>query len=126
MNHSVEDIIRELENRRIAALVSTDLAALNNLLADDLVHVHGNGKIDDKEEYLQGVASKYRYHSIQRGDLNIRVFGNVAIVVGRLSQTVSFQGDDKRIDMNAVVTQTWTRDADNWRQNSCHTGVVST
>ncbi|WP_373886260.1 nuclear transport factor 2 family protein [Sphingobium sp. CFD-2] len=88
MNHSVEDVIRELENRRIAALVSTDLAALNNLLADDLVHVHGNGKIDDKEEYLQGVASKYRYHSIQRGDLNIRVFGNVAIVVGRLSQTV--------------------------------------
>lgn len=126
MDHSVEDMIRALENRRIAALVSADLAVLDGLLADDLVHVHGTGKIDDKEEYLRGVAGKYKFHAIRRGDLNIRVFGDLAIVTGRLSQTVSLQGDDRLIDVDAIVTQTWIRDKDDWKQNTCHTGAIST
>ncbi|BAI96209.1 hypothetical protein Sj15T_05310 [Sphingobium sp. TA15] len=126
MDHSIEDIIRALENRRIAALVSADLAVLDSLLADDLVHVHGTGKIDDKEEYLRGVAGKYKFHAIQRGDLNIRVFGDLAIVTGRLSQTVSLQGNDRLIDVDAIVTQTWIRDKDDWKQNTCHTGAIST
>jgi hypothetical protein len=52
---TVRDEIIGLERRRCAALTSGDIEVLWELMADDLVHIHGNGAIDDKAGYLEGV-----------------------------------------------------------------------
>lgn len=125
MSAEIEQEIKSLEEQRLAALISADIAILGSLLTDDLVHVHGTGKQDTKEEYLHGVSKKYKYHRIERGDLNIRIYDDIAIVVGPLSQTVSIIGDDKRVDVSAMVTQTWIRVGGSWRQNTCHNGFLA-
>lgn len=117
--------ITDLEKRRIAALTSGDVEALGALMADDLVHVHGSGQVDDKAAYLEGVRTKYVFHRIDRGDLNIRIYGDTAVVVAPLDQTVQVRGAEKLSEIKAISTQTWVRDGEGWKQSTCHMGFLS-
>ena len=121
MNDDQErDEILELEKQRCAALMAADLEALALIVSDDLVHIHGNGHVDAKAEYLTGVRSKYIFHKIERGALNVRVYGDFAVVVGPLKQTVEVRGIEGQNEMTALSSQTWIRSACGWRQNTCH------
>jgi ketosteroid isomerase-like protein len=117
--------IIEHEQRRCAALTSGDIAALGELVSDDLVHVHGNGHFDGKADYLSGVETKYIFHRIDRGELSIRVYGDIAVVVGPLDQIVEVRGIDKRNQIKAVATQSWVRRGDGWQQNTCAMAFLS-
>lgn len=125
MQHAVRQEIARLEDRRISALVAGDADMVESLMADDLVHIHGTGQIDGKAAYIAGLRSKYIFHRIERGEIDIRVYGDVAIVTGPLSQSVSVKGIDKINEISAIVTQSWMRGADGWKQNTCHMGFLS-
>ena len=122
---TVRDEIIALEKRRSAALTSGNIEAVRELMADDLVHIHDNGAIDDKAGYLKGVETKYVFHRIERGDLNIRIYGDVAVVIGPLDQTVSVRGIDKLNQIKAIATQTWVRSGATWKQSTCHNAFLS-
>lgn len=122
---SVRDEIVRLEKNRCAALMSGNVAALSELMADDLVHIHGNGAIDDKAGYLKGVETKYVFHRVERGALNIRVYADVVVVIGTLDQTVSVRGTDKLNAIKAITTQTWVRSGSSWKQSTCHNAFLS-
>ncbi len=121
---TVRDEIMGLERCRCAALTSGDIAGLRNLMAEDLVHIHGNGAIDDKAGYLKGVETKYVFHRVERGELNIRVYADVAVVIGTLDQTVSVRGIDKVNEIKALTTQTWVRGDAGWKQSTCHNAFL--
>ena len=120
-----EHEIRRLEQLRCQALTSGDVEALRALLTDDLVHIHGSGQIENLADYLSGVETKFIFHRIERGDLDIRVYSDCAVVVGTLDQTVEVRGIGKRNEIKALVSQTWVRGADGWKQNTCHMHFLS-
>ncbi len=122
---TVREEIIALEKRRCAALTSGNIEAVRELMADDLVHIHGNGAMDDKAGYLKGVETKYVFHRIERGDLNIRIYGDVAVVIGPLDQTVSVRGIDKLNQIKAIATQTWVQNGAGWKQSTCHNAFLS-
>ena len=122
---TARDEIVALEKRRCAALTAGDVETLGALMADDLVHVHGNGAVDDKAGYLKGVETKYIFHRVERGELNIRVYSDVAVVVGPVDQTVSVRGVDKLNQIKAIATQTWVRSPAGWKQSTCHNAFLS-
>lgn len=122
---SARQEIEAAERRRCAALTAGDADALGALMADDLVHIHGNGHMDDKTAYLDGFRNRFRFHRVERGALKIRVRGDVAIVNGPLTQAVSVNGVDAINEITAVVTQSWVRGADGWKQSTCHMGFTS-
>jgi len=87
---SVESIYA-LEDQRFAAMSSSDIDALQELLADDLHYVHANGIVEDKAEFLRKILSgerKYlKFKSLHRearqeGGFTF-VFGEVDIEVER-------------------------------------------
>lgn len=121
----VRDQIMALEKQRCAALTSGNIEAVRELMADDLVHIHGNGTMDDKAGYLKGVETKYVFHRVERGDLNIRVYGDVVVVIGPLDQTVSVRGIDKLNQIRAITTQTWVRRGAGWKQSTCNNAFLS-
>jgi ketosteroid isomerase-like protein len=112
--------IRRLEQLRCQALTSGDVGALRALLAEDLVHIHGSGQVEDLSDYLNGVETKFVFERIERGDLDIRIHGDCAIVVGTLDQTVALRGTQTRKDIKALVSQTWVRGGGGWKQTICH------
>lgn len=122
---AVRQEIIDLERQRCAALMAADIETLGSMVSDDLVHIHGNGQMDNKAEYLKGVADKYKFHRVERGDLTIRQYGDIVIVNGPLEQTVSVKGIDKLNEIKAMVTQTWVRGVDGLRLSTCHMGFLS-
>jgi len=72
-----------VEAGRTAALVHSDVAALERLMADDVTYVHASGKVDTKASYLDAIRSgKLVYLSWNPMKLNARVTGDMAVIDG--------------------------------------------
>jgi ketosteroid isomerase-like protein len=110
--------IRRLEERRCQALMARDYRAISDLVADDLIHIHTTGLVEDKAAYMAGIEQRLDFSDVVREDLTVRVYGDVAVATGRLSQTVRVRTTDRRIDMKIVTTQVWVRWGGTWRQSS--------
>lgn len=108
--------IARLENERCRALVAADLDALDGLVADDVIHIHANGKVDDKPAYLALVRDQIAFLEASREGLAVRVQGDMAVAVGRLLQSIEMRATGERIDMDVMTTQAWRRDDGGWRQ----------
>ncbi|HZZ11498.1 MAG TPA: nuclear transport factor 2 family protein [Paraburkholderia sp.] len=112
-----QEIIR-LEQARCRALVDADIDSLQKLVSDDVVHVHANGKTDDKQAYLAMVGKQIRFLEAGRESLEVRVYGDIAIATGRLDQLIEMTQTAQRIDMHVITTQVWVRLGANWQQAS--------
>jgi len=117
--------LEEAERQRCAALMEGGVDALAEMLTEDLVHIHLTGKIDDKAGYLAGVRGKYQFRNIERGPLNIRVWGDSAVMVGPLSQQIVVKENGAVHDIRAVTTQTWHWIDGRWQQGTCHNAPLA-
>ncbi|NIJ37625.1 hypothetical protein FHR22_002309 [Sphingopyxis panaciterrae] len=109
---------RELD--RGTALISRDVEQLDTLIADDLIHIHGNGQIEGKPEYLEGIRTKYRFYRVDRTGLAIRIYGSVAVLTGPILQVFSIAGDDRKFETEGLLTQVWLKADADWRLNTYH------
>ena len=74
---------------RFQAMLNADVAALNDVLADDLVYAHTTGTIDSKSSMIDNIGSgAVNYELIEPTDSKIRLFGDVAVVTGRANMQV--------------------------------------
>ncbi|RUT42403.1 nuclear transport factor 2 family protein [Pseudomonas sp. PAMC 29040] len=110
--------ITELETARCRALETGDLKALAELVDEGLVHIHATGTIDDKAGYLQLVQDAIEFLRVDRKNLDVRVYADVAIATGRLLQSIKLRATGERREMDVITTQIWLRQADVWRQIS--------
>ncbi len=89
------DQIRKLEEERNEAIVRGDAAVLERLTSDDYTFVTLRGEMRSKAEIIRDFrsgAAKYQSRTIS--DLNIRVYGDAAVVTGRAVQKGAENGKD--------------------------------
>jgi hypothetical protein len=102
------------DDRRYAAMVDADLAALEELCAEELSYTHSSGVRDTRAEYLGKVRSGYYdYHRIDHPVERVEVVGDTAVVVGRMTADLHVDGTRKTIDNLALAV--WTRSPGGWR-----------
>lgn len=107
MTTTETDAILALERRRCAAIGATDAAALREILTDDYLHVHANGRIDDLATYISAVVQRPR--RCERGPITVRQYGAAAVLVGE--QINTFETHKSVV----VVQQVAVRQAGMWR-----------
>ena len=119
-----ENLFRELTQRERArrdALVNDDMAALADLVTDDLVHVHTTGNVQGKAELLGHAGSFLRFLEVERVPLTIRrLSDDAAIMTGAMTNTVKRRDADECVTVRAFVTQVWVRQDATWRTASFH------
>jgi len=104
-----------VEERRQQALLAVDVEALADLYDDSLVHTHAPGLTHDKAQLLEHVATRQAYRGMSRGELTIRLVGDVAIMTGRLVNRLGSPDGSERV-VGGQVIQVLRRCADgNWR-----------
>ncbi|GAA3706610.1 nuclear transport factor 2 family protein [Streptomyces tremellae] len=91
------------EERRRAALLATDLDALDDLYDETLVHTHAPGLTHDKAQLLEHVATRQAYLGITRGPLTIRLIGDAAIVTGRITNRLDSPDGTERIVQGQAI-----------------------
>ena len=109
------ETILTLEKRRQTALIAEDFAALDMLLADDLIHIHAGGNADTKAQYFGLIETLCGFVAIDRPTPEVRFLGDVAIVTGPMSHTVKIKPTGQVRTMDAFGTQVWAPHGGTWR-----------
>ena len=85
--YSIKQEIESLEEERNRAVLSGDAAALDRMTADDYTFITLRGELRTKVEIVKGFQSgSFKYESRTISDLNVRVYGDAAVVTGRSTQ----------------------------------------
>ena len=93
---AAEQAVRQLEDRRIKAMIDDDFATLEAILADDLTYTHSSSVTDTKAEYINALRSgKSKYESFDRTPSTVRVYGDTAVVTG--NATIGLRGQPAKL-----------------------------
>jgi ketosteroid isomerase-like protein len=114
MAMSSEKEILELEDRRFAAMIARDLAALEKLTHEQLLYTHSSGNTDTKASWLESIkAGKAKYKSVNCSERKVRVFGEIALVNGKAAIEVDINGQPKSLKL--LFLNAWARTPQGWK-----------
>jgi ketosteroid isomerase-like protein len=92
--NAIEEI-KVLEEARNQAVLHGDVAALDRMTSDDYTFITLRGELRTKSDILRGFSSgSFKYESRQISNLNVRVYGDTAVVTGRSIQKGVENGKD--------------------------------
>lgn len=116
--------IHALEERRYAAMMVGDVAALDALLDDELTYVHSNGLVQTKADYLESFRRGLRkYESIGRDEVKIDVRGDAALVHAKLHIRARLGNASRVVDTFALAV--WIRKNGSWRLLALHSTALA-
>jgi len=116
MVQTAADVEREVlaaDAGRIKALLENDVAALEQILGDDLTYVHSNGMLDTKESFLNSLRSGTRYLSMEMSDLAVRPLGETAIMTAKFNARVQVR--DREVNPEPRVLVVYTKRDGRWQ-----------
>jgi hypothetical protein len=91
-----------------------DLAALNNILSDDLTYTHSSGETKNKAEFIASIRGKeLQYHSIEFESAEARSYGNTAIISSHVRVQVTAFGHD--LSLHACFLHVWIKKNGHWQ-----------
>jgi hypothetical protein len=100
--------------RRFAAMCASDVDALDDLLAAELVYTHGNGVSETKAEFLDNLRrGRLRYRSIEHDPPGVLLFGEVAVLSGAAQAELITPAGETSFGMRYLEVQ--VRHGDAWR-----------
>ena len=113
---SITAIIRELENKWEASVISHDSSVANLLLADDYVGVSSKGKVLSKAALLEEIKSDTDvYDSAINANLDVRVANATLVIVTGVAHEKGKSKGGKSFDRSFRFTDTWTKRSGQWR-----------
>jgi hypothetical protein len=96
---SAEEAIRA-EDRRYAALMANDFAALERMIGEDLDYIHSSTVRDTKRSFIESVRSgAVKYRRMRRGEARVRTYGCIAIISGGATFDVTVKGEDRTLEV---------------------------
>lgn len=116
---AAEQEVRKAESDRFAAMLKGDVAALDKLLATDLIYTHGDGRVVDKAAFIADLKTgDFKYVTIDPQDVKVRVYGDMAIVNAVAGMQVVNKGAPAKIRI--VYTNVHIRRGGSWQMVAWH------
>jgi hypothetical protein len=92
-NKAIHKEIATLEQRWRQAIVTNNVAEMNNLLSNDYIGITSNGTVENKAQALaQRRAGTVSIAKLDLSDIHIRIYGNTAVVTS-VADLVGSNGD---------------------------------
>jgi uncharacterized protein (TIGR02246 family) len=109
-----EQEVRALEAQLVQAAQKNDPSFLEQHATDDYVVITGMGDRLTKDQAVQYMRSgRVHYQSIEPRDMNVRVYGNTAIVNGESS--INLVRDGKPVSGDFRYTRVWVKQDGGWK-----------
>jgi ketosteroid isomerase-like protein len=125
MHSSSQAQIVEVEDQLRTAMLNSDVAALNELLAPDLIFTNHLGQLlgkdDDLAAYRSGVL---KVVSLEPSELHVRPLGDAAVVSVRMQLSGTYEGAPANGDFR--FTRVWARSQqERWQIVAAHAGLIA-
>jgi ketosteroid isomerase-like protein len=96
------------------AILAKDAAALDKMLADDLVYGHATGIVDTKATYIAKVKSgKQLYQTLEQKKITVNLYGASALTHSWMHVTGVNQ--DGKFDDKVMLIHFWVKQNGTWR-----------
>ena len=93
-NQQTEQEIRQREIRRFEAMLRVDVAALDDILSEDLTYTHATGVFETRAQFIAKLKSgQTKYESFAPEDMLVRIYGTTAVVTGVARVKVQVKGE---------------------------------
>ena len=93
MPQSAADAVAAVEQRRIDALIASNINALDEIIDEHCRHIESNGTSRTKAAFLAEVAKgEFSFDLLEIEENHIRVFGDTAVVAGTYRNIVRVRG----------------------------------
>jgi ketosteroid isomerase-like protein len=116
--------VRDLEKSCSVALVKGDFDTLGQIFAEDWVLVSGDGQLMSREQIFKSLKSgELKFSSYEFSDLEVRVFGDTAIVVGHGNPHGEFRGE--KFEEKEIFSDTFIRVGGKWRCILSHSSEMA-
>jgi hypothetical protein len=107
---AVQKLVTDLGN----ALASANAGQLDALLSDGYLHINDSGQLVTKPDLIAGVKDgSVKFNSVNIQEVNIRIYGDTAVVNGTFMGTNAANG--ARSNIEDRVTFVATHDGDSWK-----------
>jgi ketosteroid isomerase-like protein len=110
-----ENEIRAAESALYRAMIAKDIAALDEILTDDIFYIHSPGFAEDKGAYLAGVKKGlYDYEAVTSRNVTIKLMGDAAVMHGIADMRVGETGKPMKL-LHLLFTLAWVHTDGAWR-----------
>ena len=110
---AAQEQIKKIELERNQALLKHDIATLDRMTSDDYTFINQRGELRTKSEILAGFKSgSFNYDAREISDLQVRVYGDAAVVTGRALQ--KGVEDSKDYSGENRFTRVYTKQNGHW------------
>jgi ketosteroid isomerase-like protein len=125
VNSALQAQIVEVEDRLRIAMLGSDVGALNDLLAQDLIFTNHLGQLlgkdDDLAAYRSGVL---KVLSLEPSERRVKALGDVAVVSVRMQLSGTYEGTPANGDFR--FTRVWARSQQKrWQIIAAHAGLIA-
>lgn len=116
--------LKEIQQRLIKAWVNKDRQTIDALLAPDWRVTDPAGNVLTKAQVMKELDSGDRkLESGAINDVDVRLYGNVAVVTGRSEATGSYQGNKASVKLR--FTDVFVKRSGRWRAVASHATVIA-
>lgn len=99
----------------IRSVQTSDVSRFSEILAEDFLNSNPDGSLVDRAGFLARIAQPAEISALEAHDVNIRLFGDVAIIHGRTTYTLA---DNK--EGAGRYTDVWARRQGGWYCIAAH------
>lgn len=94
-HETVQEQLKRMEKQRAEALMKGDTRLLDRTTADDYTMITSSGQLRDKSRMIGDLKSgEVKFESADVDDLQVRVYGDAAVVTGLHTQKARSSGND--------------------------------
>jgi hypothetical protein len=109
---AAEEELRTTNDALVKAVLKQDRPALERLLANELLYVHGDGQLRGKRPFIDELGKHLTYKGIDLSDQKVRVEGGLGILTARGKFHVFEHGHDA--EKTAYVTRIFAKKQGRW------------
>ena len=107
-------LVIDLDKKRMDAMARKDLAALDALIAEDLVYTHSTARLDTKQSLLGAMESGATvYTSVAPSEVKAQDLGDTVVLTGKAQIVVMSQGRPNSFAVR--FTDIWSNKAGPWQ-----------
>ncbi|MCU0323653.1 MAG: nuclear transport factor 2 family protein [Spirosomaceae bacterium] len=121
----IEKEVIEIEKKRFDALVNKDYVFLERVFSEQLIYNHADGKIDNKQSFLQGLKDGRRtYKSIGLDTISVQQFDKTAIIRGDVN-FLRINKNQQQIAQKLRYSAVYVLQKKEWRMVSWHSTDIT-
>jgi uncharacterized protein (TIGR02246 family) len=104
-----------VERARFQTWVKGDVAAIQKVMADDVLYCHSSGQCQTKQEFIADIESKQRvYKKMDVVSMNAKALGSYAVLINGVIDVVA-ESPGKVVQFKGIYTSVYVRRDGHWQ-----------